>query len=157
MVVWLTFVGTSPMAVVNSLWYAKNKDKVIPSKIYLFINEDLSEGLLKKTKDEIRCILKKIKIEEVKFNQTEIDGILSKIRDVIFKESPSNVVVDITAGRKFMSAIAMYIGLIYKVNKILYFYLKDDTYLNKRYDEIPILLMEHYDLKKWEKELKDKR
>ena len=147
MAVWITFVGLSPMAVVNTLWMARQHDHISISKLYLLTNQKIANDSINAISSECRAMFPGCEVKEVQFSQENVDDIISVIKAIIARESAKNTLIDITAGRKFMSAVAMKAGVETKVEKIYYLYLKDDKYLNKRYDEIPVTQMELYNLR----------
>ncbi len=114
--VWITTAGSSPFAVINTLWAACELDGYVPEKVYIVANEKV-ENEVKIVHEWIGRILKgygstaiieRIHADEVDF--TNFSRILSTCITEE-KKKGNQVAVDMTPGRKFMSAFSMFNGL----------------------------------------------
>ncbi len=155
MKVWITTVGKSPFAVVNPIWMVCRKGKFIPNRVYLVWNEEVEE--VKKTVERMLGIilqnygvpeLKIIADESVKVREDDFNKFKSVISEICNKElnEGNEVVIDMTPGRKFMSALAMVLGLLKKIS-VYYLHLTDLSYQNKSLVLIPFSIQKLYDMK----------
>lgn len=155
MKVWITTVGSSPFAVINTLWAACELDGYVPQKVYLVANGKV-ENEVKVVNDWIERILKgygsvaiieRIHADEVDF--MNFSRILST-RIIEEKKKGNQVAVDMTPGRKFMSAFSMFNGLAKDgADRVYYLHLGDVTkYKNYSFMEIPANEHKLYDMKK---------
>jgi hypothetical protein len=80
-------------------------------------------------------------------DEVEFDRIRTHIQEAIeeSKERGDEVAVDITPGRKFMSAIAFAAGMRYGADHVYYFYLSSYGSYSGLYPEIPRTAVELYD------------
>ena len=62
------------------------------------------------------------------------------------RERDAEVAVDITPGRKFMSAIAFAAGMRYDADHVYYFYVSGEEHMGAFYPEIPRTATTLYDL-----------
>lgn len=71
--------------------------------------------------------------------ETDFEGIVDYYRSAIDEATRAGdtVAVDITPGRKFMSAIAFQSGIHFEADHVFYFYRKADDYPGQFYPEIP--------------------
>lgn len=81
--------------------------------------------------------------------ETEVafDRILSHVRDAIdeIHAEGGEVAVDITPGRKFMSAIAFAAGMRYDADHVYYFYLRSTEFFGHLYPDMPRTASHLYD------------
>ena len=157
MKVWLSTIGMSPFAVINTLWAACKEENFCPERIYLIKNKDV-EKHVDTVKDWIGRILKEYNIEKPEINlvdadETDFKNFASKLGNVvkIEKSAGNEIAIDMTPGRKFMSAFAMYIAVAsevhFKADRIYYLHLLDLSYVNKSYLEIPMTKQKLYEMK----------
>ncbi len=153
MITWITTVGWSPFAVINPIWAYCKEYFEIPTKIILLysqnerieknmeiikkyivpILEEYSEGKF----DRNNVIPKIIESEELKVYADALKGIIES--EIVLK--PDKIILDMTPGRKYMSAINVYYGL--KVSstvpiQVLYLYLEENVYQEKPFPITPI-------------------
>ena len=152
---WISFVGNSPVAVINTIW-AACKEGFVPGKIHLIYTS--GEHGTRKFAIIVRDMLHKllpyyditdpeIVLHEVP-NEPKINE-YSKVIESILKEETNEVAVDITPGRKFMSVFLYHIALRFdNVTRIYYLLLKDTTYQNSLYPTIPMPLLALFNMKK---------
>ncbi|WP_276249168.1 hypothetical protein [Haladaptatus sp. YSMS36] len=86
---------------------------------------------------------------EIRSMDDELDfaGIVDHLTSAIEagKERGATIAVDVTPGRKFMSAIAFQVGFKYEADHIFYFHLNTRRRSKKIYPEIPRLDTETID------------
>jgi hypothetical protein len=69
--------------------------------------------------------------------ERDFEGIVSYFRDNVQTAEETEVAVDVTPGRKFMSAIAFQAGFQYDADHVFYLFLDSDEYYGCIYDDIP--------------------
>ncbi len=153
--VWITTVGKSPFAVVNPIWMACREGKFIPDRVYLVWNEDV-EGVKQTVERMLGIILQNYGVpepeiiadESVKVREDDFNKFKSVISEICNRElnEGNEVVIDMTPGRKFMSALAMVLGLLKKIS-VYYLHLTDLSYQNKPLVLIPFSTQKLYDMK----------
>ncbi len=117
MKIWITTVGWSPFAVFNTLWFAIVRDSYIPDKIYLIWNSKVENNkeIIKKYLNALNESYGfNLKVVEYKIEREEnFKEFIKGLSDIILKEKKYNneIAIDITPGRKFMSAFSMFAGL----------------------------------------------
>lgn len=150
MKIWITTVGQSPFAVINPIWASCKEENFIPERIYLFYNENTEKNLeivmkwVEKILNEYNC-----KADFLKFKGDEIDfkNFIKKINEIVSKEKNNEIAIDMTPGRKFMSALSMVYGIKNKINRVYYLHLSDNSYTNKEYILIPKLKQKLYEMR----------
>ncbi len=159
---WITTVGWSPYAVINPIWaYCKDKKEVPDKVIMLHTDSDRIKKNSKLCEKVINKILKeysgadnfKPEIETHTLKSEDIELYTEKLKHVIEKtideqnskgtEESNLIILDMTPGRKYMSAKVMNFGelLNTKENPIQVFYLSlaEMKYSNNSYPTIPII------------------
>jgi hypothetical protein len=120
---WVTVVGWSPMAVVNTLWQACEQG-VVPTHIYLL--GSLEQPQVQRSREEVTRYLRAILpefgvpnpvIETRPIDEDDLAGVPPD-RSVRCRRTARrattvlrSVVLDITAGRKYMSAFGLALGM----------------------------------------------
>ncbi|EHP84224.1 hypothetical protein [Methanotorris formicicus] len=161
MKVWITTIGSSPYAVFSTLWFAVVKDSFIPNKIYLLWNNKVEKN--KETlKNYIETLSKAYNIniqinEDYKVNEEDFKTFANALKEIIIKEKKegNEIAIDMTPGRKFMSAFSMFAGLEgvsdgknkYKCDRVYYLHLRDMGYINYPLFLIPLSLQELHEMK----------
>nr|MDO8080268.1 hypothetical protein [Candidatus Freyarchaeota archaeon] len=148
--VWITTIGESRFAVINPVWAAcvYGKESFIPERVHLFKNRRVEHNVAP-VKEWITRILKPYGIDAGKedffqvhdADEDDIDGFAVAFRGVVEAEAGvgNEVAIDITPGRKFMSAYAMLVGKECKVRKIYYLHLYNiSDYRDKAFILIPL-------------------
>ena len=159
--VWITTISTSKFAGINTLWAAMMREDFIPDKVHLI---HLHSGKVDKESQKIARtgylnLLKrygsKNKLVLHDFDETEFSSISTKMASLVREEKSegNTVAIDMTPGRKFMSAFSMYMGvgpgLKHKADKFYYLHVKElGQHSGRPYPMIPSNLMTLYDLKK---------
>ncbi len=116
MKVWITTVGSSPFAVINTLWAACELDGYVPEKVYLVANGKVEQEA-RIVNEWITRIIKAYGAAPIieRIHADEVDFMnFSRILSTCIteeKKSGNEVAVDMTPGRKFMSAFSMFNGL----------------------------------------------
>ncbi|NJE13340.1 hypothetical protein [Thermococcus sp. LS2] len=156
--VWITTVGTSPFAVFNSLWMAIVGDSYYPDKVYLLWNDKVQDNM-QKVKTYIEALAKAygrtIAIDDThKVDEENFRTFTETLAKIIKKEKleGNKVAIDMTPGRKFMSAISMYLGIKgadkkFKADRVYYLHLKDLSYMNLPLYLIPFSIQELLEMK----------
>ena len=80
-------------------------------------------------------------------HETEFDRIRTHIKDAIesVHDDGGDVAVDITPGRKFMSAIAFAAGFRYDADHVFYFYHESSTFYGRVFPSMPRTATQLYD------------
>ncbi len=139
MKVWITTVGTSVFAVVNPVWAACILDGFVPERVHLLKNEKI-EGNVQTVKNWLTSILEcfgvRPEFHEHDADEDNMDSFARTLISVVKSEVGNEVAVDMTPGRKFMSACAMAAGQKFRVSKLYYLHL-----YNLAYQEKPLILI----------------
>lgn len=126
MKVWITTVGSSPFAVINTMWAACELDDFVPEKVYM-IYDDKMLGNLELTKKWILRLIKEygkeVVIEEKKCDEYDFKAYSKLVHSLILSEKKEGncIAIDITPGRKIMSAFSMFHGLFEGVAEKVYY------------------------------------
>lgn len=157
--VWVTVVGRSRFAVINTVWSACIWDSFVPQCVHL-VKNTLVEDNVKAVREWVKKILSVYGVPSPSFEEHDSDeddmnsfaDILRNVVQNVVSEG-NEVAVDITPGRKFMSAFAMILGQKFRVPKLYYLHLYDPSYVDKPFVLIPFNLQKLVNLA----ELLDKR
>jgi len=154
---WVSMVGSSVFAVVNPVW-ASCRSGYVPDAVYLLANRKVMDNL-ERVEKILRAIIseygKEPEIRVIELAETDFRGIASAVGGVIKREklTGSEVAVDMTPGRKFMSAIMMYSGLgedvEVKADRVYYLHLEESNrYSERPWIRIPAVYQNLYDMKR---------
>jgi len=139
--VWITAIGTSVFAVVNPLWAACILDRFVPSRVHLLKNSRVEHNV-PEVRDWMTRILNTNGVEpefvEHEGDEDNMSAFADLLREVIRSEVGNEVAIDMTPGRKFMSACAMAAGVKIGVSKLYYLHLYETAYQNKPFVLIPL-------------------
>lgn len=163
MKVWITTAGTSPFAAINSIWAAILHEDFIPTRIHILANEYVIQ---KKFLDQVvqGCELLMsgydihAKIQTHEFEETDFSSYFKKLKALVEKEklAKNEVAIDMTPGRKYMSAFSMHLGvgkdITHRADRIYYHHLLDLSYGAYPYPLIPSNLRKLYIMNKARKE-----
>jgi hypothetical protein len=140
---WVTAANPTPGPVVNSL-NAACEAGYVPDRVHLLSNPSVADAV-----DSIESLTETIvgaygqpdvtvHVEEVA-DETEFNGIVEYYRDAIARADAENdtVAVDVTPGRKFMSAIAFQAGIQFGADHVYYLLVDSSRYYELLYPEIP--------------------
>ncbi|HII61480.1 hypothetical protein [Pyrococcus horikoshii] len=144
--VYVTTVGTSPEAVFNPIWYLAEVYSWVPDRVYLFWNEKILEkveklvNLIASLGNAYGKEIEVIRDESVKFNEENPIEFREKVSNLLKSLVPEHeVVVDITPGRKFMSALMLGAGIASNAHEIVYLHLNNfPKYIGKLLFDIPM-------------------
>ncbi|TFF88001.1 MAG: hypothetical protein EU549_03800 [Promethearchaeota archaeon] len=160
MKVWITTIGWSPFAVINPLWAYCKENEEIPEKIDLIYTP---EGRIKKNLEICKRYIIEIlnfyngdnfgkdNIFEFEIENESIENYTEKLREIIEieeKKEENEIILDMTPGRKYMSAANVYFGYNKKSIpiKVVYMYLEESRYQNIPYPLTPIIKSELIDM-----------
>lgn len=139
---WVTSMSTHPESVVNPL-IAACEEGYIPSTIRLLSNPTVESRL--GTITELLSMVvtaygnKDATVETNTLDQeTNFDGIVEHFyRPIRESEERDKIAIDVTPGRKFMSAIAFQVGMKYDATHVYYNHLNSENYFGKVHSTIP--------------------
>jgi CRISPR/Cas system-associated protein Csm6 len=140
---WITTIGTSPFAVINTLWAACKSDEYVPDNVIWIINKQINSDIVETVKDWTSEILiaygvKKPVINDILVDETDVLGLRDTIYGAIHQSKKTGAIaIDMTPGRKYMSAIAMQSGIAAGADKIYYLFLSDPRYQDTPFPLIP--------------------
>jgi len=150
---WITTSSTNIEAMVNSLNAACDQG-FVPDELHLIENPGVTDEV-DRALDLAATIIAAYDGEEPEIHLTslesevEFDRIRTHVRDAIetVHDDGGDVAVDITPGRKFMSAIAFAAGLRYDADHVFYFYLDSPEYFGRLYPDMPRTATHLYDFR----------
>jgi len=140
---WVTSMSPNVEAVANPL-AAACESGYVPDEIYILGNPGLSSYL-----DSVTSVLERIVVEygsktpEITVtnldNETEFGRIVEHYRTPVLSahETDGTVAVDVTPGRKFMSAIAFQAGIQYDADHVFYLYLSEGQFYGRIFPDVP--------------------
>jgi hypothetical protein len=131
-------------AVINPLAAACTEAGYIPSVVHILDNPDVREA-----SEQAAALIKDIVVAHggdeptVEFvtieSERDFEDIVSYHRTSIQTaiETDSPVAIDVTPGRKFMSAIAFQAGIQFGADHVYYLYLHSSDYYDRVYPDLP--------------------
>jgi len=139
---WATTSSTHVESVVNPL-AAACTNGFIPDTVYFLDNPGVTDQL-DRTIELTRAIITAHGGDDPTIETTSLEH-ETEYRDIVehFKTAiqaaptDAEVAVDVTPGRKFMSAIAFQAGIQYDVDHVFYLYLASEAYFGRLYPTIP--------------------
>ncbi len=144
MKVWITTVGSSPFAVINAMWAACELEDYVPEKVYFVYNDKMAQNLEINKKWILRLTGeygKPALIIEEKCDEEDFQSYSRLIHSLISNEKKegNTVAIDLTPGRKIMSAFGMFHGLSEGgADRVYYIHLDNmKKYDGKSFIEIP--------------------
>lgn len=140
---WVTTMSTHPAAVLNPLNAACNEG-FVPDRLYFLENPSVS-GIMDDVLGKASSVVKAYSDHEPTIERTVLEaendyrGIVDHFRGGITetRERDGIVAVDVTPGRKFMSAIAFQSGIQFGADRVYYFHVKDNEFYGRLYPEVP--------------------
>ena len=150
---WITTIGPSPFAVINTFWAAADRDDWVPDRIYLVYNDYTKEFL-----PGISAVMERIILEydgdrpEIYckcVDENDLAGVFKTYKGIISQERKlgNEIAIDITPGRKYMSAFSLYAGLKEgSIDKIYYIHIRGRKFMNRPYPLIPVSYCELEDI-----------
>lgn len=159
MKVWISTASTSTFAVINTLWAAIIQEDYLPEKIHLLANDYVvAKGFLKNAELGCKLICQeygiKTTVKTHEFRETDFSSLAQLLGAIVGAEKQigNEVAIDITPGRKFMSAFSMYMGvgraIEQQADRIYYHHLLDFAFKDFPYPLIPANIRRLYDIKK---------
>lgn len=152
MITWITAIGQKPFAAVNTLWAALREEQLGGiEKLVVFYPEDMKQNHLVFTQwaDLIFTEYQKQqpKLQVISFPPDNIKAFRTRFKEVVSK-TQGKIIIDMTSGRKAMSALMLHIGELFpgKVEKVYYTFLRDQDYMNFPYPTIPLEVTQLYNL-----------
>lgn len=141
--VWVTNGSTTLKAIANPI-NAACEQGFVPDRLHMLENPGVSEQV-DQALDIATEIITAYGGDEPEIQLTSIDDeleftkIQAHAKDAIdeMEDVDGEVAIDITPGRKFMSAIAFAVGMIHDADRVYYFHLKSSDYQGRSYPEIP--------------------
>ena len=141
---WITTVGPSPFALINTYWAAVERDGWISNRIFLIYNEQ-TRSLLPGIAKVLTKITTEISgsIPEIRFSlidEDDLEKVFRTYQKIINDERDigNKIAIDITPGRKYMSAFSLYAGLKEgSIDKIYYIHIRGKKFMNHPYPMIP--------------------
>lgn len=148
---WITTSSPHIRAVVNPINAACHTG-FVPDTVYVLENPGVEKEIalaLELATEVIEAYGKsspEINVTTIE-SEVEFDLIHAHIRDAIeaVKEEGGEIAVDITPGRKFMSAIAFTAGIRYGADHVYYFYLTGSDHYGQSFPDIPRSAVRLYD------------
>lgn len=148
---WVTTASSNVQAMTNSLTAACDEG-FVPNEIHILEMPAVAQQVDTALDDAARTVEAyggdepDINItpidEEVEFERIH-DHVKSAIESA--NDRGDEVAVDITPGRKFMSAIAFATGMRYEADHVFYLYISSTDYFGRLYPEIPRTAAHLYD------------
>lgn len=139
--VWITNASPNIEAVVNPV-IAACDDGFVPDHVHLLGNpsvEDAGEEALGLVDETITTYEGDASLDaEMLADERDFEAIVEFYRRTL-EDTPDDaaVAVDVTPGRKFMSALAFQAGMRYGADHVFYLYLYSNAYYDRLYPEIP--------------------
>jgi len=140
---WVTNSTTRPGPVVNSL-NAACEAGYLPDELYLLSNPKVA-GQVEPIRSRANSIVEAYGGDELDVHVTNLDhetdfaDIVAHYRDAIesVHEADRPVAVDVTPGRKYMSAIAFQAGFRFEADHVFYLHVESNRFYDLSYPEIP--------------------
>jgi len=141
--VWVTNSTTRPGPVVNSLNAACNYG-FLPDSIHLLSNPKVA-GQIDPIRTRANTIVQAYGGDELDVHVTNLEDetdfadIVTHYRDAVetAHEADQPVAVDVTPGRKYMSAIAFQAGFRFEADYVFYLHVESNRFYDLSYPEIP--------------------
>jgi hypothetical protein len=148
---WLTTMSTNLEAVINPL-IAACEEGFLPDELYVLDNPGVGDQF-----DDITSMMERVVVEyggddpdlSVTHLETETDfqGIVEHFREPIaqIQDEGGTAAVDVTPGRKFMSAIAFQAGIQFEADHVFYLYVSNNRFYGRLYPDVPRPVVELVD------------
>ena len=150
---WLTTMSTNPEAVINPLAAACD-DGYCPDELHVLDNPGVSHQF-----DDITSMMERVVIEyggnapELSITrldeETDFQRIVDHFHEPItrIQEGEGTTAVDVTPGRKFMSAIAFQAGMKFEADHVYYLYISNNRFYGRLYPDVPQPVAEFIDFR----------
>jgi hypothetical protein len=140
---WLTTASPTVEAVVNPLAAACTERDYVPDVVRILRNPDVHEAS-ERAIDLVETVIDAhggdVAVEPVTIDsERDFQAIVDFHRAGIeaAREADATVAIDVTPGRKFMSAIAFQAGIQFEADRVFYLYLHSSAYYDRVYPDIP--------------------
>lgn len=141
---WVTTGSTNPEAVVNPLAAACTEWGYVPDRIYLLGNPGVADQLDRIT-DLTETIVEAYDGDEPEIqitalnSETDFQDVVAHFKTAITdaRDADGEVVVDVTPGRKFMSAIAFQSGIKFGADRVCYLHVHSGELFGRVYADLP--------------------
>ena len=154
---WITVVGRASMAVINSLWAACDQEGLVPQRLVLLSSPDVPQvqANVRAVKTYARAILRRYGVQrpqvdnDVAIDEDDLLGFAQTLRETTISElnKAERLVIDTTPGRKYMSAVALWLAQEYdRVERAYYNLLLGTRYQGVPYPLIPRVEQRLHDL-----------
>lgn len=149
--VWLTTMSTHLEAVINPLT-AACEARFRPDEIHVLNNPGIDDQF-----DTITSMMERVVVEyggdDPVFSVTHLDrerdfqSIVDHFREPIaqLRKNGGTAAVDVTPGRKFMSAIAFQAGIQFDADHVFYLYIVNNQFYGRLYPDVPRPMVELVD------------
>jgi uncharacterized protein (DUF2461 family) len=145
-------MSTHPESVVNPL-VAACEDGYVPTRVELLSNPEV-ESYLEPVEELISTVLTAYDRHDATVEISSLDhemdlpAIIDHFKTpVVQRETNDRVAVDITPGRKFMTAIAFQAGMKYDADHVYYLHLDSEDYFGEVLSTIPRVAYELIDFR----------
>lgn len=148
---WVSSSSTHLVSMVNPITAACEQG-FVPTRLYFLDSPGVTEQI-ERALDIATTVVLEYGGDEPEISLTslerdnEFEQIHAHYRDAIddVRDAGGEVAVDITPGRKFMSAIAFTAGIQYDADHVYYLYITSAGYFGQSYPEMPRTAMRLYD------------
>lgn len=148
---WVTTGSTNPEAVVNPLNAACTEWDYVPDEIRILGNPGVQE-YLNRIRDLLDAVVRAHggdppRIETTSLeDETNFDAVVGHFRDAVEEcGDEDEVCIDVTPGRKFVSAIAFQAGMQLEVDYLSYLYVTSGKLFGRSYAALPRTGTQLYD------------
>lgn len=148
---WLTTMSTNLEAVINPLIAACEED-FLPDQLYVLDNPGVGDQF-----EEITAMMERVVVEyggdtpslsvtELS-SETDFEAIVGHFREPLrhLAQTGGTAAVDVTPGRKFMSAIAFQAGIQFDADHLFYLYVSNNRFYGRLYPDVPAPVVELID------------
>lgn len=146
--VYVTMVGRSYWATLNSFWAVLKEDLFQPEKVFLIYENGLDERA-NTLKDDILTLLSSYgmdsSVETVQIERADFKSAGKKVEEII--EDNGETALDITAGRKALVAGSLVTPSVDNLEHVFYLYLDDLKNADRPYPSIESHRMEIKDFR----------
>jgi len=142
-VTFITFVGRSEWAVVNSFWAILYHKEIKPSKVHILFrssDEERAELCIEGLNQileikEIDCTIEKHEVEE----RFDLMCPANIVEEIMAESEENKIILDITPARKFMASGSLVQAMKRDIEDVYYLYIDEvDEAAKKPYLDIPL-------------------
>lgn len=140
--IWVTNMSTHPESVGNPL-VAACEEGFVPGRVHLLSNPNV-ERYVERMEETLSMVTTAYGRTELDVDvtrlesETDFGGIVSHFRDPIDARGPNDdVAVDLTPGRKFMSAVAFQVGMSEEADHVFYNHVDSVDYFGRVHSTVP--------------------